>query len=265
MKRKLLTTLLITSISLAGPAPAGAIGKYDWWTSNVTSNWWRNGINCFTSDNSVDILVGQKFGFSSKLGQSKKFISLGKGVSISGDTLVDRYGKVLDEVPAEGAVDEQGAPLGRAACEDPDSVAYILPSFPNLPGAYIIRLTVYAKGGGTLWTNDNKILGAFTGAETGANFFQSPPNFYFNEVTNAYISSKRIKAYTNKGNPRNACLIIYDVVLKSSPYDDAPIALPEIIQSMQGGNLGVSIRQYIGGLAIPTAIKCAPWIADYLW
>jgi len=268
MKRTSIIFILIGSFLLTFPPTSQAIGKYKWWATNQTSGWFRNGIICYGESSNTQ--TGLKFNFSYKLGQNKKFVSLGNGVSISGDTQVDDQGFVAD---TEYSVDEYGVPVDEYgdpvevmdACNESDRVAFISPKTPSAPGAYILKLTVYKKNGSVYWTDEYQILAAYTGAESGTNFFTNPPNIFFTDQTYAYLTpSNGIKGYTSKGNPRNACLLIYDIAVKGARGEE-PIKSSDLISSAQGGFFGANVRSIIGSAAIPTAIKCAPWVATYLW
>lgn len=268
MKRSSIVFILISSFLLAFPATSQARGKYEWWTTSKTGGWFQTGIVCYGASSSTQ--VGLIFNFSYKLGQNKKFVSLGNGVSIPGDTQVDEQGFVAD---GEYSLDEYGDLVDEYgdlveltnACDDPERIAFISPKTPSVPGAYILKLTVYKKNGGVFWTDEEKILAAFPGAESGKNFFTNPPNIFFNDQTYAYLSpSNGVKGYTSKGNPRNACLLIYDIAIKSA-RSDISVKSADLISSAQGGFFGANVRSIIGNAAIPTAIKCSPWVATYLW
>jgi hypothetical protein len=204
------------------------------------------------------------FLYEYRLGQSKKFTQLGKGISISGETLVDSTG-------AAPAADSQGSGDLSPVCEDgAASIAYVAPKVPKLGGAYTIRLTAYQASGKVAWIDDSiKVLAVFSGAESGTNFFTNPPKIFFSEFTYANIDpSFGVKSYTSKGTPRNACLLVYDVAIKSASNATAletSITSEKLIQSAQGGGFGNSVRNILGASAVPTAIKCAPWVATYLW
>lgn len=268
MRRTSIVFTLIASFLIALPATSIAVGTYKWWTTNQTGGWFGNGIVCYGKSSNTQ--EGLKFNFSYKLGQNKKFVSLGNGVSISGDTQVDDQGYVVD---TEYTFDENGDPIDEYgdpielinACDESDRVAFISPKTPSTPGAYILKLTVYKKNGSVYWTNESKILAAYTGAESGMNFFTNPPNIFFTDQTYAYLSpSNGIKGYTSKGAPRNACLLIYDIAVKGG-RSGSSITSSDLISSAQGGFFGANVRSIIGNAAIPTAIKCAPWVATYLW
>jgi len=265
--KKFLSAVLsfILLASLVFISPASAEGKYKWWTTSANGGWFRNGIMCFPVKGNTGVAAGDKFTFSYRLGQSKKFVTLGSGVSISGTTLVDDSGNVVADPEA---VDEYGNTVDSfPACDDPGSIAYISPHTPGQGGAYLLRITVTQKKGGT-WSNDSNVLAAYTGVESGSNFFTNPPTIYFNDLTNANIGSipgsGRIKTYTSKGSPRNACLILYDIAVADGKKDGS-ISAAQLIASAQSGGYGYDVRNLVGNLAIPTAIKCAPWIATYLW
>jgi hypothetical protein len=252
--RKILVGLILACLFMTPTSDANAIGKYEWWSTSATDSWFKNGIMCYKQDE--DTQVGMNFKVSYKLGQSKKFATLGKGVSISGDTQVDAKGNI----PTDLSLGVMTACDGGA-----ESVAFISPRTPNIGGSYIIRLEAYNGKGKAIWYDDLKVLAAFTGAEKGSNFFTSPPNIVFTDETYAFLSpSSGVKGYTSEGNPRNACLLLYDIVLKSAKTDVSTTAT-QLIASAQGGNFAISVRYVIGNAAIPTAIKCAPWIANYLW
>lgn len=268
MRKSSIVFILIASFLLSFPTTSQAVGKYKWWTTSKTGGWFENGIVCYGESSNTQ--VGLKFNFSYKLGQNKKFVSLGNGVSISGDTQVDEQGFVIDE---EYSFDEYGDPVDEygdpielmSACDESERVAFISPKTPSLPGAYILKLTVYKKNGSVNWTDESQILAAYTGAESGMNFFTNPPNIFFTDQTYAFLSpANGVKGYTSKGNPRNACLLIYDIAVKGA-RGDAPIRSSDLISSAQGGFFGANVRSIIGNAAIPTAIKCAPWVATYLW
>lgn len=268
MRRTSIVFILIASFLLPFPATLNAVGTYKWWTTNKTGGWFGNGIVCY--EKSSNTHVGLKFNFSYKLGQNKKFVSLGNGVSIPGDTQVDYQGYIAE---TEYSVDEFGNPIDEYgdyveltnACKASDSAAFISPKTPTSPGAYILKITVYKKNGSVYWIDEFKILAANTGAESGLNFFTNPPNIFFTSQTYAYLSpSNGIKGYTSKGNPRNACLLIYDIAVQSA-QSDTSIKSSDLISSAQGGFFGANVRSIIGNAAIPTAIKCSPWIATYLW
>jgi hypothetical protein len=256
--------VLITS--LASISPAIAQGKYKWWATNATSGWFENGIMCYPIKGNTGVAAGDKFTFSYRLGQSKKFVNLGSGVSIPGTTLVDDSGYVVVDPEA---VDEYGEIIDSSpACDDPGSIAYISPHTVDQGGAYVLRLTVTQKNKGGTWSDDSNVLAAYSGVESGSSFFTNPPSVYFNEFTNANIGAipgrGRIKTYTSKGSPRNACLILYDIAIAGGKRDGS-ISSAQLIASAQSGSYGYDVRTLVGNLAIPTAIKCAPWIATYLW
>jgi hypothetical protein len=268
MKRTLIVFTLIASFLISVPATSKAVGTYKWWTTSKTGEWFSKGIVCYGKQSNSQ--AGLKFNFSYKLGQNKKFVSLGNGVSISGDTQVDYQGHVAD---LEYTYDENGDPVDENgdpvelmnACNDSNLVAFISPKTPSTPGAYILKLTVYKKNGSVYWSDESKILAAYTGAESGMNFFTNPPNIFFTDATYANLSpSNGIKGYTSKGAPRNACLLIYDIAIKGG-RSDGSITSSDLISSAQGGFFGANVRSIIGNAAIPTAIKCAPWVATYLW
>lgn len=243
--------------------PASSIGKYKWWDVSTEGydydlSWWNHRTMCFTPDK--DVKYGQKFSVSYKLGQSKKFISLGYSESLLLGTRTDRYGNTYDQ---EFPVDEFGNEI--SVLEPCDGVAFISPRIPpKTPGAYVIRITAYDKKGSTAWTTDSILLGKFMGAESGATFFANPPNLFFTSKTYSFISPRYgIKAFTNTGKPRNACLIIYDIVIQNE-RDRSGLKSSTLVSMMQVADLGLSIKRIAGDLAIQTAIKCAPWIADNL-
>ena len=255
MFRKFLLISLVGMLWMSSSVvTASAIGKYKWWDDNVTGSWFKNGIICFTPD--FETKANMKFTYTYKLGQSKKFVNLGSGVSIAGDTQVDIQGFL----PTEESTDLM------EACDDgANSIAFISPKTPTQGGAYIIRLTAFEKNGKVAWIHDNKVLKVKTGVESSANFFTNPPSIFFTQDTYANISpSSGVSAYTSKGNLRNACLLIYDIAVKGGKTDGS-ITAGDLITSAQGGFFGVNVRGIIGQLAIPTAIKCAPWVATYMW
>jgi len=253
LQRVILTMTLVGSL-IVSASPSHAIGKYKWWSTSATGSWFDNGIICW--EEASDTQAGMKFTYSYKLGQSKKFLPLGSGISVPGDTQVDSSG----EIPTEDSSEISNA------CEDgAESIAFISPKTPDQGGAYILKINVYDNKGKEAWYADFKILAAYTGVESSKSFFTNPPNIFFTPQTYAYISpSSGVKAYTSSGNPRNACLIIYDVALKGA-MTDGTITSANLISSAQGGFFGANVRSIVGQLSIPTAIKCAPWIATYLW
>jgi hypothetical protein len=236
---------------------AQALGKTRWWSDNVTGGFWKNGITCWDKDE--DIVEGAKIRFSYKLGQSKKWVVLETMVGISGDTLVDDEGNLDDSEDATMVCDD-GA----------DNVGFVLSKLPGGEGgSYLIKYEGLDKSGKkVIWSNTDKLLGAYSGIQSTSSFFTNPPNVSLPKYVYENLPpSLGIKAYTNSGKPRHACLIFYDLVLKSSGYSQESIYAKDIISSAQGGWLGANIRQTMGtsGGTIQSAIKCAPWIAEYLW
>lgn len=252
--------------------PSEASGKYKWFSNNVTGGWFNNGIICFGKQSGV--AAGQKFTYSFKLGQAKNFVNLGSGVSVLGSTPIDENGNVLTSASTPSPTDSSASAQSDGAnsdntqltaCTDQTSIAYISPNVPTQGGSYTIRLTVKNKNGTVAWTNDSLVLNAKTGIESGSNFFTNPPNIYFTSDTYSYLSpSSGVIGYTSSGNPRNACLLIFDIAVKAG-RTDRPIYAADLITSAQQGSFGANIRSIIGNGAIPTAIKCSPWVATYLW
>lgn len=267
MRKVLSVTISIVLITaLVNIVPAIAQGKYKWWTTSATGSWFGNGIMCFPVKGNTGVAAGDKFTFSYRLGQSTKFVTLGSGVSILGTSLVDDSGNVVAD---SKAVDEYGNTVDSfPACDDSGSIAYISPRTPTQGGAYVLRITVTQKNKRGTWSDESNVLANYSGVESGSNFFTNPPAVYFNDFTNANIGSipgrGRIKTYTSKGGPRNACLILYDIAIADGNKDSS-ISAAQLIASAQSGGYGYDVRNLVGNLAIPTAIKCAPWIATYLW
>lgn len=247
---------LISLILIANMQTSMALGKTKWWTDNVNGGWWNNGITCWPIDN--DVVVGSKVRISYQLGQSKKWVPLQTVTGISGGTLVDSQGNLDDS--------ESATP----ACNNGDNeIAFILPKVPVGGGAFIVKWEGLSKNGkSVIWRNTEKVLGAYTGIQSTSSFFTNPPNVTLpSYVYENLPPSLGIKAYTNSGKPRHACLIFYDLVLKSFSTSNGSIYASDIINSAQGGWYGANIRQSMGtsGGTIQAAIKCAPWIAEYLW
>jgi len=252
-------TLAITLVATA--TPSMAIGSFKWWTDNVTGNWLSQGIICW--EKAADIAPGNKVVVSYKLGQSRTFVKLETVLGVPGDSLVDSDGNLLEE----GAVDENGDLIeGTPACENGASdVAFVSTKLLTSPGSYIVRWGMYSKSGKFLWNEDEKVLNARKGADSGASFFTNPPNLYFNSYVSQNINpSIGVHAYTSKGKVRNACLVLYDLAL-AGMRSDFHARASDLIQSLQGGYFGVNVRSNIGSAGIPIALKCSPWIANYLW
>jgi hypothetical protein len=250
----LIILIVILSLNLQ---PTFAIGKTRWWTDNVTGGWWDNGITCWEKDK--DIYEGAKVRFSYKLGQSKKWIVLETVSGIPGDTLVDDEGNP-DESEDATTVCDDGA----------DDIGFVLSKLPGGGGgAYLIKYDLLDKSGKkVIWSETDKVLGAYSGIQSTSSFFTNPPNVSLpNYVYENLSPSLGIKAFTNSGKPRHACLIFYDLVLSSVSHKTESIYAQDIISSAQGGWLGANIRETMGtsGGTIQGAIKCANWIAEYLW
>jgi hypothetical protein len=266
--RKILIAVLCILLSFGGSVSASqAKGKHNWWETSANKSWLANGIICYEADSKVK--VGNKMIVSTKLGQSKTFKKIDTIFGISGDTLVDlQNGAIIDP---DNPVDDEGNPIDEngnvidasSACNNGVAdVAFISNYLPNLGGSHIVRFAQYTKAGKFLWNDDEKVLVAALGIDSGTSFFTSPPKLSFSSTV---LSSLRgIKAYTNSGAPRNACLIVYDIVLKGSRTDGSTYAR-DIVSSAQNGYLGVSLRSYLGGTGVQVALKCASWIGDYIW
>ena len=269
VKRILASFILVCSVIIS-MEPAEAIGKYKWTSTSATGGWFSNGIFCW--EKASDVKEGQKFTYSYKLGQSKKFIKLGSGVSVSGDTQVDEKGNIPTDTTSTLAQQdetveetEDTSNLSNACDDGAKSVAYISPHTPGKGGALILRIIVFNKNGTEAWSTEMKLLAAYTGIESGSSFFTNPPNLFFTSETYAYLSpSNGVKGYTSKGNKRNACLLIYDIAVKGARTDGS-ITANDLIGSAQGGFFGANVRSIIGNGAVPTAVKCAPWVATCLW
>lgn len=256
-RNALSSIVILIVIFTLGVQPTFAIGKTKWWADNVTSSWWKNGITCWGIDE--DIYEGAKIRISYKLGQSKKWIVLETVSGIPGDTLVDDEGNP-DESEDATMVCEDGA----------DDIGFVLSKLPGGGGgAYLVKFDGLDKSGKkVIWSDTDKVLGAYSGIQSTSSFFTNPPSVTLpNYVYENLPPSLGIKAYTNSGKPRHACLIFYDLVLKSAAYSEKSVYAQDIISSAQGGWLGSNIRQTMGtsGGTIQSAIKCAPWIAEYLW
>ena len=258
MTRRISSFLMIFVVVFTfNSQPSFAIGKTEWWTNNVTGSWWKNGITCWT-DNS-DVRVGTYIRISYLVGQSKKWNTLETVQGIPGDTLVNSQGEQDDSEDSFEACDDGAS-----------AVAVILTKMPGGDGgSYLVKYdNMSISGKKFLWSTTNKVLGAYTGIQTTSAFFTNPPKVVLpNYVYENLPPSLGIKAYTQSGKPRHACLIFYDLVLKSFKNSDESVYSKEIVNSAQGGWLGANIRQTMGtsGGTIQTAIKCAPWIAEYLW
>lgn len=255
---------LIISLVLPGiMTPAYAKGKYDWFANNTNGSWLANGIVCFKLIDKFQ--PGQKFTYTAKLGQSKKFVTLGSGLSVSGDTLVDLAGNFVGESQESETSGESEVMMACPPSPSSSYVAYIAPTMFSAAGAWTVKLTIYKSNGAVLLTETYYMLNEKLGIDSSSSFFTNPPNIFFNNFTYANIPTRfGIKSYTDSGKPRNACLLVYDLSLKGITGSGS-VSTSDLTKSLQGGSFGANVKAILGNAAIPTALKCAPWVATYMW
>lgn len=241
---------------LTSSTSASAIGKHKWWTTSVTGTWLSQGVVC--SDN-VDALAGGRAVVSWKYGQAKAFTRIETIRSISGATLLNEEGQLHTDA------DLEYGDVGHPICENGEAeVAFVSTKVPTAGGAYNMRWALYNSAGKFLWNWDMKVLKLKTGLESGSSFFSNPPSYTFPSSAYTAASYSGLVAYTSKGAKRNACLIFYDIALRYASGESS-IYSRDLVSSLQRGSLGMAVRDQLGSSAIPTAIKCSPWVADYLW
>jgi hypothetical protein len=149
----------------------------------------------------------------------------------------------------------------KACTKGSKEVAFISPKTPSAPGSYVLRIAEYNSKGTFLWDQDLNVLNADFDADSGSSYFTSPPEIYFTKSAYEKMDLYQISAYTSQGKHRNACLIIRDFL---SDFRGTFLTKKDLIYRISQGGLGTDLRSYIGGFAIPIAIKCAPWMADYV-
>jgi hypothetical protein len=249
--KKFITLIATALLLLANALPSHAAGKYDWWEIRSQGGWFRNGVICWTKSN--EIKIGNKVTFSVKLGQSRTFKKLGTAVGVSGDKLIS-------------ATWDRSQPddLEKACGKGSKSVAFISPKTPEAPGAYILRIGMYNSKGRFLWNDDYKVLNDTYGADSGTSYFTNPPALFFTKSTYEKLNLYRTPVFTSQGNNRNACLVIFDQLSQTYSGATTIITKKDLIYRIQQGGLGVDLRRSFGGYVIPIAIKCAPWMVDYL-
>ena len=249
MSKKLITVFATVLLVLTSAVSSQAAGKYDWWDIRSQGGWFKNGVVCWTK--SSDIKVGNKATFSVKLGQSRTFTKLGNAVGVSGDELISA---TWDRTQPDD--------LMKACSKGNRSVAFISPKTPKAPGAYILRIAMHNSKGKFLWNDDSKVLNDTWGADSGSSYFTNPPELYFTQKTYENLKYwQSLIGYTSKGNKRNACLVIRDFI----NYSGGQVPTKsELIYNIQQGNAGDELRGFINGSAIPIALKCVPWMVDYI-
>jgi hypothetical protein len=247
--KKFMSLIATTVLIFTNALPSHAAGKYDWWAIRSDGSWFKNGVVCWNK--SSDIKIGNKATFSVKLGQSQTFKTLGTAVGLSGDKLISA---TWDRTQPDD--------LMKACSNGSKSVAFISPKTPEAPGAYILRIAMYNSKGRFLWNNESKVLNDTSGADSGFSYFTNPPELYFTQKT--YENLKywpSLIGYTSTGNKRNACLVIRDFINYSGGHVPTK---SELIYNIQQGNAGDELRGFINGSAIPIALKCVPWMVDYI-
>ena len=264
--KKLIAAVAALLLITVGSAPSEAKGRYKWWAISSETDWFSNGIVCW--DKGGDIKVGNKATFSVKLGQVSGYKTLGKAVGLPGNTLVNsENGKPIDLNQTDGNgnyVDSDGYQIETMeACDGgSNDVAFISPKTPSTPGAYSLKIAMHTSSGRFLWNDYSKVLQADIGADYGTSYFTNPPAIYFSSSTYTYMGSGYgLIPYTSRGSKRNACLVIRDFIFSTV---NVSLTKQDIIYSAQRGNLRTNLSTYINASAPPIAIKCAPWMADYL-
>ncbi len=255
MSKKIVTVLAAFTFLISISLPSQAAGKYDWWSIHSQGSWFANGVVCWNK--SSDIKIGNKATFSVKLGQSQTFKTLGTAVGVSGDKLISA---TWDR--------KQTYDLMKACSNGSKSVAFISPKTPTAPGSYILRIAMYNSKGKFLWNDDSKVLNDSSGADSGSSYFTNPPSIFFTNSTSENMEyNSDLIPYTSKGNKRNACLVIRDFINSPGGVSGRGGSIQtkkQLIYDIQHGTSGAELKDFINGSAIPIALKCVPWMVDYV-